>query len=80
MDRSPEVNHLDSKVRKGLVDSPISGERSIQFSTWKISTQGVTPELIKEAGMAKQVKDGIKLGKNIEKNLTVGVQQDCSRR
>ena len=33
----------------------------------------VTPELIKEAGMAKQVKDGIKIlgNGNIEKNLTV---------
>ena len=33
----------------------------------------VTPELIKEAGMAKQVKDGIKILGNghIEKNLTV---------
>ena len=33
----------------------------------------VTPELIKEAGMAKQVKDGIKIlgSGNIEKNLTV---------
>ena len=33
----------------------------------------VTPELIKEAGMAKQVKDGIKILGNgtLEKNLTV---------
>ena len=33
----------------------------------------VTPELIKESGMAKQVKDGIKILGNgaIEKNLTV---------
>ena len=33
----------------------------------------VTPELIKEAGMDKQVKDGIKIlgNGNIEKNLTV---------
>ena len=33
----------------------------------------VTPELIKEAGMAKQVKDSIKIlgNGNIEKNLTV---------
>ena len=33
----------------------------------------VPPELIKEAGMAKQVKDGIKIlgNGNIEKNLTV---------
>ena len=33
----------------------------------------VTPDLIKEAGMAKQVKDGIKIlgNGNIEKNLTV---------
>ena len=33
----------------------------------------VTPELIKEKGMAKQVKDGIKIlgNGNLEKNLTV---------
>ncbi len=33
----------------------------------------VTPELLKEAGMAKQVRDGIKIlgNGNIEKNLTV---------
>ena len=33
----------------------------------------VTPELIKEIGMAKQVKDGIKILGNgtLEKNLTV---------
>ena len=33
----------------------------------------VTPELLKEAGMAKQVKDGIKIlgGGELEKSLTV---------
>ena len=59
-------------------DSLISGEQNIpvlnvaDLNRFEAGTE-VTPELLKEAGVVKQVKDGIKILGNgtLEKNITV---------